>query len=92
MLQRSVEVSFFTTDGTATSSGSVDYVAIPNMILQFDENTASRSVTVTINDDNVLEDNENFFGNLNTSDVAVDLTPSLATVNILELDDGRICS
>lgn len=90
VLQRSVQVSFFTTDGTATSSGSVDYVAIPNLTLQFDENTLSQSVTIVISDDSILEDNENFFGSLSSSDNAVDLTPRMATINIFDLNDGRI--
>lgn len=90
VLQRPAVVSFFTTDGTATSTGAVDFVAISDMTLQFDENTLSLPVTVTINDDNILENNENFLGNLNTTDVALILMPGEATINIFDLNDGKL--
>ena len=88
-LERPVEVIFSTTDGSATSVAPIDFVSISGAALQFDQNTLTVMVTVTIVDDAILENTENFFGNLITSDSAVDLGPDSATVNILEIGDGK---
>ncbi len=88
-LERPAEVTFSTTDGSATSSAPIDFEAITGSLLQFDQNTLTVTVTVTIIDDAILENVENFFGNLVTSDGAVDLGPATATVNILEDGDGK---
>ena len=53
----------------------VDFEGLDNVVLQFDENTLTRPIVLTIIDDAILEDEENFFGNLSTSDGAVDLLP-----------------
>ena len=39
---------------------------------------------VAITDDDILEDTENFFGTLTTTDSSVTLTPDRAQVNIFE--------
>ena len=92
-LRRQAEVIFYTSDGTATSVAGLpeDFVPLSDVPLQFDENTQSLTVTVTILNDDILEDTEFFLGNLNTSDDAVDLLPSEATVEILQPDgdDGK---
>ena len=88
-LMRPAEVVFFTTDGTATSTAPVDFVGLDNVVLQFDENTLTRPIVLTIIDDAILEDEENFFGNLSTSDGAVDLLPVTTRINILELNDRK---
>ncbi len=88
-LERPAEVIFSTTDGTATSIAPIDFEAITGSVLQFDQDTPTVTVTVTIIDDAILENVENFFGNLVTSDSAVDLGPDTATVNILEVRDGE---
>ena len=89
ILERSVEVIFSTTDGSATSVAPIDFVSISGAALQFDQNTLTVTITVIITDDAILENTENFFGNLVTSDSAVDLGPDSATVNILEIGDGK---
>lgn len=92
-LRRQAEVIFYTSDGTATSIAGLpeDFVPLSGLVLQFDEDTLSLTVTVAIINDDILEDTEFFFGNLNTSDSAVDLLPDEATVSILEQDgdDGE---
>lgn len=89
-LQRPAEVTFLTTDGTATSIGAVDFVALDSVVLQFDENTLTIPIVITIVDDSILEDLEFFFGNLTTSDEAVDLLPDTTTINIQEIGDGKL--
>ena len=45
---------------------------------------------VAITDDDILEDTENFFGTLTTTDSSVTLNPDRAQVNIFEdPDDGE---
>ncbi len=88
-LERPAVVTFSTMDGTATSTSPIDFNAITGAALQFDQDTLTVTVTVTIIDDAILENDENFFGNLVTSDSAVDLGPDNATVNILEVGDGK---
>ena len=46
-------------------------------------------MTVPLSNDDVLEDTEFFFGNLISSDSAVELAPSEARVNIIDLNDGK---
>ena len=91
MLARPVQVSFFTTDGTATSTSPEDYVAVSNLVLEFDAATLSRQINISILNDDILENPEVFYGNLSTSDGAVQLNPADATVNIMEApgDDGK---
>ena len=91
-LERSVLVNFFTTDGSATSTAPQDFVAMSNVPLEFSATTSSRQVTVTIINDNILENAEFFYGNLSTSDGVVQLSPATATVTIQEQpgDDGMI--
>ena len=93
-LERSVLVNFFTTDGSATSTVPQDFVAMSNVPLEFSATTSSRQVTVTIINDNILENVEFFYGNLSTSDGAVQLSPATARATILELDedDGKVCT
>ena len=56
--------------------------------LTFDGNTDRLPVTITIIDDSILENTEDFFAVLATSDAAVSLSPEQATINILEDNDG----
>ena len=87
ILMRPAMVVFFTTDGTATSTAP-DFVSVENLELQFDENTLTRFIVLTIVGDITLEDSEYFFVNLSTPDDAVDLLPDTATINIL-MNDGE---
>ena len=66
-----------------------DYTSIFDAILQFDGTTTSREVSVTIEDDNLVEFLESFQGLLTTSDPAVDLAPSIALIEIVD-DDGEL--
>ena len=56
----------------------------------FDDSTAGNCINVSIENDNILEDTERFFGSLTTTDGAVTLNPDQAQVNIFEdSNDGK---
>ena len=84
-------VFFFTTDGSATSSDPMDFTAVINEPVIFSPSTSSNEVTVTIVDDNIVENSEFFYGNVSTNDGAVNLGPSAAKVTISETegDDSK---
>jgi hypothetical protein len=75
-----VTVSYSTADGTATSPG--DYQAVPTTVLTFQPGETSKSITVTINGDTLIEPNETFFVNLSgaTNATAHD-NQGLGTIN-----------
>lgn len=93
MIESPVQVNFSTSDGSATSVAPEDFTAVSNLVLTFDQSTTSVPITISIEDDMILENTENFFGNLATSAVAVTLFPPRTTINILEVpgDDGKWC-
>ena len=89
-LERSVEVFFFTSDGTATSIYPLDFNPLTDVVLQFNASTSSIPVIITIVDDGILENSETFFGNLRTSDSGVVVDSQRAIVTILEeAGDGK---
>ena len=90
-LERPATVTFSTTDGSATSSAPADFLAVPGLLVVFDQVTNVREVNVTIINDAILEANENFFGNLMTADGAVSLSPASAEVVVQEAfgEDGE---
>ena len=56
----------------------------------FDDSTTRNCVFVSIENDDILEDTERFFGRLTTTDGAVTLNPDQAQVNIFEdSNDGK---
>ena len=63
-----------------------DYIAT-SVDLTFTPGVNSLTVSVPIIDDGILEDTEQFFGDLNTSDPDVDLRPQRTTIIIV--DDGN---
>ena len=89
-LERSVEVFFSTSDGTATSIDPLDFNPLTDVVLQFNASTSSIPVIVTIVDDGILENSEKFFGNLRTSDSGVVVDSQRVNVTILEdIGDGK---
>jgi len=66
-----------------------DFVDPLEIVLQFDSVFNSRTATVTIVDDNILESNEIFFGNLASTDSQVIVSPQTAAVTIVEDNDGK---
>lgn len=88
-LARSVEVTFDTQDGTATSTAPEDYVApaVP-ITLQFLDNLV-QEVQITIVNDDITETIENFEGLLSTIDPAVILAPDRANVAITDTDSKQ---
>jgi hypothetical protein len=85
-LSGDVEVEFNTIDGSATTSGP-DY-ARTTPILTFGTSTTNQSVTIPINNDDVVETVEDFIANLTlrTLGANVVLNPSITTVNINDND------
>ena len=90
-LERNAVVSFSTTDGSATSTDPTDFNAVSDELFTFSPSTSSNEVTVTIINDDIVENSEFFFGNLSTTDGAVNLDPSAARVTISETegDDSK---
>ena len=84
ILDRTAVVNFFTTDGSATSTAPVDFMAVMGSDIVFNAGTISNIEVVTIVNDGVLENVENFFGNLATNDSAVIIAPGMTTVDIVE--------
>ena len=66
-----------------------DYTTV-TQTLTFNQTTLSVDIPVTIIDDNLLEDNEMFFGMIsNPSDSRVTLNPANANVTIEDFGDGK---
>ena len=68
------------------SAAPVDYDGT-NLDFVFDADNSIHCVNVSIVDDEILEDTENFFGTLTTTDSAVLLIPDEAEVEIIEDPD-----
>ena len=92
LLQRPVEVFLSTADNTATSSGVLDFLNLTDLVLEFDEDTLALEINVTIIDDDILENFETFFANLDTDDPQVVLAPDSAEVEIRDINDGKTTS
>ena len=76
--------------GASSGSGSgpmvgADYSDV-TVELTFDENTTEACVDISIIDDDIVEDTEDFSVTLATDDSAVMLEPDSAIVNILDQD------
>ena len=91
ILERCAVVSFSTTDGSATSTDPVYFFAVSDQLVTFSPSTNSNEVTITIIDDDIVENSEFFYGNLTNADSAVILDPSAARVTISETegDDSK---
>lgn len=89
-LERVVSLDFAISDGTATSVAPIDFIDPGPHTLRFDNSTTRAEVHITIKDDDILESNENFFGNLATlDDTAVILNPGHIEIIIVEDNDGK---
>ena len=88
-LRRPAEVIFSTRDGSATSIDLRDFENLGDVLLQFNKITGRRTVTILIDDDDILENIENFFGELRTSDGSVGLNPAGTEIQILNSEDGK---
>lgn len=65
---QAITVQYSTADGTATAGS--DYTAIPPTVLNFAAGVTSRTITVQVNGDVVVENNETFFVNLSNPTIA----------------------
>ena len=85
-LARGVIVSLLTQDDSAEASD--DYTAL-SVMLSFDENTAKQCVDISLTNDEILENVEQFVTLLESEDgVPVNLSPERAIVMIID-DDGQ---
>ena len=66
--------------------GGSDYSSIGSIDLTFDRDTSAFPILVDILDDQIHELDENFLGELTTSDEDAILSPSQTTVRILDND------
>lgn len=71
-------------------TGGSDFMDPGIIHVQFDNITASQSVSIAVIDDSVLEDDENLFGNLTTADPAVIVHPTQAEATIIEDNDSTL--
>ena len=88
-LARAVSVNFLTQDGTATSTAPTDFVSVAEaspIILHFSPTDLDLQATVTIINDTITENPEQFIGLLSSFDPAVILAPMNANVEILDND------
>ena len=69
-----------------------DYTSPGAVTLTFNSTTTSQTVPVIIVDDEILEGNETFFGNLATTDDRIDINPVNANATIFEDNDGKLLS
>ena len=69
-----------------------DYTSPGAVTPMFGSTTTSQTVSVVIVDDEILEDDETFLGNLATTDDRVNLNPITATATIIEDNDGKLLS
>ena len=88
-LRQSAEVIFSSVDGRALSTPPMDYENLGDIPLRFNQTTSHQSVIIPIIDDNILEDVENFLGQLTTLETFVDLMPAMTEINILEVNDSK---
>uniref|UniRef100_A0A0A1WZA3 Sodium/calcium exchanger 3 n=1 Tax=Zeugodacus cucurbitae TaxID=28588 RepID=A0A0A1WZA3_ZEUCU len=83
-LSKLTRVEYYTQDGTA-EAGS-DYVAVSG-VLEFPPGIEEQTISITIIDDDVFEEDEHFYVHLKKpSDDAVLIAPRVATVMILDDD------
>ena len=66
------------------STAPDDFVNTLEIVLQFNGVLKSQTVTIMIENDNVLENNETFFGNLAAIDQQVIVAPQTAVITIVE--------
>lgn len=81
---RAASVVYQTANGSATAGS--DYVAVPATTLTFAPGDTTKSVSVTINGDTVVEGDETFFLNLSSAVGVTMLNPSSGTATITNDD------
>ena len=90
-LGRPVEATVTTEEGTATSTAPMDYNNPGMITLQFDSVDTEQLAVITIVNDDIFENEENFFANLVSFDQAVIVNPMRAEVRIqADVNDGKL--
>ena len=67
--------------------GGMDFIVVSEVLLFTDEGATMLCINIIVVNDDIFEETENFFLALNSSDDRVILSPSVATIFILD-DDG----
>ena len=84
---RPVEVTFFTTIGSAsTLAGNSDFIDPGDVILWVQPGMTFHQINISITDDNKAEEQENFYGHLRSLDAILDISNDIAEVRINDLD------
>lgn len=65
----------------------MDFIVVSEVLLFTDEGATMLCINIIVVNDDIFEETENFFLALNSSDDRVILSPSVATIFILD-DDG----
>ena len=74
------------------ANGGADYGSLVNQQITFSPgDPAVQSIPVTINDDNIVENNERFTATLTAENGVTIQTGGTATVTILDNDGGYFC-
>ena len=68
-----------------------DYAEETGLLLTFNSTVTSIDISVSIKDDNILEGNQSFFGNLKSPVGPVTLNPDMVTVTIFDDALERKC-
>ncbi len=69
---------------SSPAAGNYDYEGVTNQVVTFDPATDRQTVTINVRNDGVYELQENFFGQLTTTDTGVELFDNTTTANIVD--------
>ncbi len=73
----------------ARSTGATDYINQGEIVLQFHQSTVSLQVNVLIINDNEVEESEQFYAFLRSSDTAVIFFRNETTVTISDIGESK---
>ena len=88
-LERTVTLTLFSQDDSATSTDPIDFSAV-DLQIQFDDSVSRRCAIVPITDDDRVELAEIFVVQIRSNDTDVELEPPTAVVTILDDDTVAI--
>lgn len=89
-LERRVTLTLSSQDGGASSTDPVDFSAVA-VQLQFDERTLKQCAVISITNDNIVEESEDFMLMITTDDLDVTLSgDGMSTITITDTDKVAI--
>ena len=89
ILERTVYLSLTTADNSATSRDPRDFTALSDE-LQFNQNTSTLCINISISNDNKVEYSENFMVGISGNDSDVDYGTRHSTVTVIDDDKAFI--